>query len=125
MMEAAALLLATASFSALALALPKHHRDFFGAPPSRGRAAALQAAGWTLLAVSLAPCVARSDGSLGLVLWFGLLTAAALVVALSLSYAACCRFGGHRAKVFQGTGGCRQLARLSGQGQQDSRHDGS
>ena len=85
-MALAALLLALAGFAALALSMKKHHRDLFGAPPPRGRAMAFQAAGWTLLALSIMPCVIESGWSVGLVLWFGLLTVAALVVALSMTY---------------------------------------
>lgn len=86
MVDVAALVLAVAGFGSLALSMHKHHRDLFGAPPSRARAVAFRAIGWPLLAGSIAPCVAISGLSVGIVLWFGLLTIAALVVALLLTY---------------------------------------
>lgn len=87
MMTLAALILVLAGFGSLALSMHKHHRDQFGTPPPRGRAIAFQTVGWTLLAASIAPCVAGSGWSIGLVLWVGLLPVAALVVALTLTYA--------------------------------------
>ena len=76
-----------AGFAALALSMHKHHRDVFGTAPTRGRTLALQGAGWLLLTASVWPCVAHSGWSIGLVLWIGLLTVAALTVALLLTYA--------------------------------------
>jgi hypothetical protein len=84
--DAAALVLAVAAFGSLALSMHKHHCNLFGAPPSHARAVAFRAIGWTLLAGSITPCVAASGWSVGTVLWFGLLTIAALVVALLLAY---------------------------------------
>jgi hypothetical protein len=86
MMTATAMVLAPVGFGALALSMHKNHRDLLGAPPPRWRSLLLQVIGWTLLALSIAPCVARSGWSAGLVLWFGLLTVAVLVVALLLTY---------------------------------------
>lgn len=85
MMALAAFSLAFFGFTALALSMHKHHRDVFGVPPMRARSLPLRIAGWALLGLSLAPCVARSGWSVGLVLWCGLLTTAALAVALMLT----------------------------------------
>lgn len=87
MMAAAALLLATAGFAALAFSMHKHHRELFGAPPSKWRALTLHAIGWILLALSFAACIWDSRWAEGSVLWLGLITVAALAAALMLTYA--------------------------------------
>ncbi|MCG8559813.1 MAG: DUF3325 domain-containing protein [Hyphomicrobiales bacterium] len=86
MMEATALLLATAGFGMLALSMQKHHRDLFGAPPSQWHALALHSIGWVLLGLSFAACILDSGWAIGPVLWLGILTVAALVSALTLTY---------------------------------------
>ncbi|MBL27182.1 MAG: iron transporter [Rhodospirillaceae bacterium] len=86
MMALGALALALSGFAALALAMDKHHRDLFGSPPPRGRAIALRAVGWVLLSMSLAASGASSGPSVGPVLWCGLMTVAAILVALVLTY---------------------------------------
>lgn len=86
MMDLAALILATTAFAAIALSMHKHHRDLSGKPPSRLRAWAFTAAGWTLLALSFGACIVASGWAMGSVLWIGLLTVAALVVVLALTY---------------------------------------
>lgn len=84
-MDLAALALALIGFAALALSMRKHHCDVFGVVPSRWRALALRFVGWTLLGSSLAACVAASGRATGPVLWFGVLTVAAVLVVLSLA----------------------------------------
>lgn len=87
-MTALSLALAYAGFTGLCLAMERHHEQVFGSrriPPLRGRL--LRAAGWLLLALSLAPAVQEAGPALGVVLWAGLLTAAALPLALLLPYA--------------------------------------
>lgn len=86
MMAAAALLLAIAGFNALASAMRKHHRELFGAPPSRWRALGLYSIGWILLGLSFAVCILASRWTVGPVLWLGLVTVAALTTALTLTY---------------------------------------
>ena len=88
MMDLAALVLATAGFAAIALSMHKHHRDLFGRPPSRPRALAFAGAGWALLALSFWVCIVVSGWAIGPVLWIGLLTLAALVIVLALTYGA-------------------------------------
>ena len=86
MIALAALLLALAGFAALALSMHRHHRDLFGGPPSRWRVVALRSVGWALLGLSLAACSLESGWAVGPLLWIGLLTLAALVVVLTLTY---------------------------------------
>lgn len=78
----AALTLAIFGFAALALSMHKHHRDVFGAPPTHARRLPLRVAGWVLLGLSFAPCIAQAGWAIGIVLWLGLLTAAALAIVL-------------------------------------------
>ena len=81
-----AFLLAAGGFAALALSMHRHHRDLFARPPSAARTLSLRAAGWMLLALSLATCFAEPGWAVGTVLWLGLGTAAAATVALSLTW---------------------------------------
>jgi len=84
----ASALLAHAGFAALALAMDRHYRSMRatrrGCPPrlrSRLRAAATLA-----LALSLAAALRAWPPADGAVAWFGLLTAAAIVLVLLLAY---------------------------------------
>jgi hypothetical protein len=76
-----------AGFTALCLAMERHHEHVFGRrriPSLRRRV--LQITGWLLLAVSLVPCFAVAGWGVGGVLWCGLLTAAALPLAILLAF---------------------------------------
>jgi hypothetical protein len=85
MMTLTTLALLLAGFAALALSMHKHHRDLFGVAPRRARALLLRGLGWTLLAAALVPAIGGQGASVGVVLWFGVATAAALAVAGTLS----------------------------------------
>ena len=84
----ATLLLSLAGFAALAASMTKHHRDLFGMAPPRGRKRALTASGWLLLAAALFPAIKDQGVSVGIVLWLGVTTVAALGAALLLTYRA-------------------------------------
>ncbi len=77
-----------AGFTALCLAMERHHEQVFGqrriAPRLR---LLLRLAGWLLLLASPLPCIALAGWGGGSVLWCGMLTAAALLLTLSLPYA--------------------------------------
>lgn len=77
-----------AGFAALAVALPRHHRQIWSGPPSARRGRGLRVAGWVLLGLSLPPCLAAWDMRIGMVAWCGLLTAAALMVVAWLAWRA-------------------------------------
>ena len=81
------LMLAFAGFTTLSLAM-KRHAEQVSTPrrmaPWRSRA--LRAAGWMLLLGSLALVVSQHGRGMGLVIWTGLLTPAALSVVLLLCY---------------------------------------
>lgn len=77
-----------AGFTALCLAMERHHEQVFGQRRiPTGRRQMLRLAGTLLLMASLLPCLAIAGWSTGTVLWFGLLTAAALSLTLLLPYA--------------------------------------
>ncbi|MFC3123745.1 DUF3325 domain-containing protein [Pseudoroseomonas globiformis] len=80
--------LAYAGFLALSLAMERHHEQLLGTrriPPLRRRLCGI--AGWLLLGASAVALVNALGWGFGLVLWAGALHAAALTVALLLTYA--------------------------------------
>lgn len=74
-------------FGALALSITKHHRDVVGVSVSPSRQKVLRLSGWVLLGFSLVLTLIARGPSIGLATWVGLLTVAALLVAVSLTYA--------------------------------------
>jgi hypothetical protein len=85
MMLLLAFALAVTGFALLAASLVKHHRDLFGHGPVAPLETKLRIAGWLALAASLALSIVEAH-LIGLVLWVGLLNAAALTVSLLLTY---------------------------------------
>jgi hypothetical protein len=86
MTEAITLILAIIGFAASSLSMHKHHRDVLGMPPSPLRAKMFLYSGWTVLGLSVLISLREHGWSLGIVVWLGLGTVAALIVALSLTY---------------------------------------
>lgn len=85
---ASALLTAFWSFTALSLAMDRHHEDSYGRGTSPGtRRRRLQLAGCVGLALSLAACLALQGPAQGWVLWLGVLTAGALALVPLHTYA--------------------------------------
>lgn len=85
MMALLALGLAEAGFVVLALAMDRHARQLAGRRlPARARAP-LRAGGLLLLLLALRTCVSGWGGAEGLVAWCGVLTLAALLLALTLA----------------------------------------
>lgn len=80
------LVLSCAGFGSIALSMRRHHQDVFGKAPGRLRKLMLGTAGWLLLGASIWPAIARDGVSIGLTFWFGIITVAALIVAMSLTY---------------------------------------
>lgn len=81
--------LSYAAFAVLALSMARHQDELAGAgktlaPPT---VAALRVGGWSLLALALAPAVMAWGASVGTAGWLGVLTLAAMGVALQLTYA--------------------------------------
>ena len=80
--------LAYAGFSALCLAMERHHEQVFRSrriPPRRRRV--LAGGGWLLLGASALPLVHALGWGMGLVFWAGILTATAMPLAMLLTYA--------------------------------------
>lgn len=77
-------ILALAAFACLALAMDRHQEDLFGKELAPGQTQRLRAGGWALLALSLYAGLQVQPWSLGLVAWFGHISAAAAVVVLTL-----------------------------------------
>lgn len=86
MIELATFLLQFAGFVALALSMPRHFREFFGSLPARSAKLSMRVVGWSLLTLAFIPAIFGAGASIGIVLWFGLATLAASVVALTLTY---------------------------------------
>jgi hypothetical protein len=84
-MSAIAFLLAFAAFACLALAMPRHYQAVMRRKPSPAMTLGLRIAGWVLIAASLPPCIAWLGNPVGIVAWFGVLNAAALLAAFGLT----------------------------------------
>ncbi|MFC3443675.1 DUF3325 domain-containing protein [Sphingobium rhizovicinum] len=81
-----ALLACFAGFAALAFAMDKHHRDMTGALPKGRRLTAHKAAGWSAIGLAALPLMLRFGPGVGLTFWLGMLTLAALLTILGLTY---------------------------------------
>lgn len=77
---------ALAGFAALALAMHRHQRQIWHRTLGRGAGGWLRLAGAGGLAASFAASVTAAGWAVGPVLWLGWLTAAALTVALALTW---------------------------------------
>jgi hypothetical protein len=86
MMVALSFLLALLGFALLALSLAKHYRDLVGGPLPVLRGRVFRVAGWLLLGASMMGAMAEQGFGIGIVLWVALLTVAALIVGLAISY---------------------------------------
>lgn len=75
-----ALLQTVAGMACLWLAMERHHRRMFGRPPGDLQRLGLRLAGAGVLLLAAAQCVAGLGWGVGLTAWFGLLTAAALIL---------------------------------------------
>lgn len=84
----AGIFFAYAGFAALALAMDRHYADAFGRgeSPPPGVRRGMQLAGSLGLVLSLAVLVTDSGWAFGILYWLGMLTLAALMLALLLAY---------------------------------------
>ena len=74
-----------AGMAALCLGMDRHHQQVWSRKAPRLQRG-LRLLGWALLAVAVWPCVQAWGSSVGVVIWFGLLSAGALVLVLLLPY---------------------------------------
>jgi hypothetical protein len=80
-------LMTYAGLAALSLAMHRHQNEVFGKALRAGPSRMFRYAGVLLLAVSIIPCVHAWGGPIGLVGWFGIMTASATVLVLLLQFA--------------------------------------
>ena len=85
--SAAGLALSYAGFAALCFSMEKHQRQVLRHALAPHTSVALRAVGSALLALTLLLCTENYPGSLGFIMWFGLLTVGALPLAFLLPYA--------------------------------------
>lgn len=78
--------LATLGFIALAMSMPRHQEQVLGREIGPACSGVAAAAGWVMLALSLAACLRGGSLSNMISYWLGVLTFSALAVALCLSY---------------------------------------
>lgn len=86
MMTLLAFVLTLLGFAALALAMDRHHRQVRRTALAGWLRWLLRVTGTLALAASLAACVFESGWGRGWVMWFGLLSAAAAMIVLSLTF---------------------------------------
>ena len=78
------LILTVLAFTCLALAMVRHQEDLFDRQLDAGMTRILRAAGWVLLCGSLAQALRQPLWAVGLVAWFGYLSAGAGIVFAAL-----------------------------------------
>lgn len=90
--------LAYGGFLALSLAMPRHYGQAFpGRKPGAKVPTALRIIGVAALGAALAVCIARWHVGMGITAWVGVLTVAAVLLVLVLTYS-----GSWRARPFLG-----------------------
>ena len=104
------LMLSVLAFACLALAVERQQEDLFGRVLACVVTQRLRGAGWLLLVVSLVAALSQPLWAVGLVAWFGGLSAGAGVVFLALVVAARVRQARVSDKA-EGRGGNRGSAR--------------
>ena len=82
----AALALAYAAFTTLAVAMPRHYRQAWGREPDTAFTVAMRLAGWALIAETFTACVLHWGWGVGVAAGFGFLSAGALAIAFTLPY---------------------------------------
>jgi small-conductance mechanosensitive channel len=83
----AAIFLAFAAFTAIAASMERHQDQLGTERWLPARLQGLRLGGYALLAVSLLPCLARWNASVGVAAWLGLLSFSAMGLGLLLTYA--------------------------------------
>lgn len=80
------LTLCFSGFVALCLSMDRHHRQVFAEESHRPERIILRIGGWLSLPLACTPCIIELGLSIGLCVWFTLLTVSGLLVVLLLSY---------------------------------------
>ena len=76
-----------AGLSCLCLAMDRHHAQVWGREATPAARRCLGCIGWLLLGAAMLPCVRGWGGSVGIVVWFGFLSAGALLLVAGLGLA--------------------------------------
>jgi len=87
MMAALAFLLMFLAFAAIAASMARHRQQLGTERHSPAQLLYWRISGYALLAASLVPCLLHWNPSIALALWCGLLTPAALLLGMLLTYA--------------------------------------
>lgn len=83
----AAFSFAYAGMTGLSMAMPRHHEQVTGQYTlTASRRYFFRILGWLLLILALIPCVQAWGPAVGVVIWFGFLTAGGLLIILMLPY---------------------------------------
>ncbi|PUA20867.1 DUF3325 domain-containing protein [Glaciimonas sp. PCH181] len=82
-----ALGLAYGGMTSLCLAIDRHYGQVWGRALTTKPRRCFHVLGWLLLALALWPCIEAWSPTVGVVVWIGCLSAAALLLALLLPYA--------------------------------------
>ncbi len=82
------LLLSVLAFACLALAMERHQEELFARQLGPGATKGLRVAGWALLCGSSAVALRQPSWAIGLVSWFGCLSAGAGMIFVALMLAA-------------------------------------
>ncbi len=83
----AAFSFAYAGMTGLSLAMSRHHEQVTGRRTlSAGRRYFFRVLGWLLLILAIVPCIQAWGAAVGVVVWFGFLTAGGLLIVLMLPY---------------------------------------
>lgn len=78
--------LAYMGFAGIALSMKKHYKAIANRQPPHSLRFLLRAGGWVVLLVSFWLALTGWQGGLGIVIWFGLLTLAAFLFTMLLTY---------------------------------------
>ncbi|WP_374552518.1 DUF3325 domain-containing protein [Sphingobium yanoikuyae] len=84
-----AFILAHAGFMAFALSMARHRRDLHLKPIGTRHATGLRICGYGLLGIALWPCWILFALSVGIVVWIGILSVAAILLAALLAWPPC------------------------------------
>lgn len=86
-MVAFALLLCFAAWASLSLGMPRHHLALLGVAPAARRRRLLRGAGWSLLALAFALCMAAYGAGQGPIFWAAAMVLGAIGWVLLLTFA--------------------------------------
>ncbi|MFT4053354.1 MAG: DUF3325 domain-containing protein [Novosphingobium sp.] len=78
--------LAYSGLAMVSLSLQRHYRDLRGVLPSSAMVRGLRLAGYPLAMAAILPCIAACSLTIGIVLWLGMLTGAAVTLVALMAW---------------------------------------